>query len=68
MTVPTYIPTYSEHQRTRSVALPSGEAFNYRKLRIRDDLVDALIQMKPSTKTLTAYLNSVLESFIAERR
>jgi hypothetical protein len=68
MNVATFSPTYPSHQRTRSTALSSGKIFNYKKLRIREDLVDALEEIRPSTKTLTAYINSVLESYLAGYR
>jgi len=68
MTVSTFIPSYSQQQHTRTTTLPSGEAFNYRKLRIREDLFEALVELKPNSKTLTAYINSVLESYLADCR
>jgi hypothetical protein len=68
MKVSTFTADLPPTQRTRSTTLSSGETFNYKKLRIREDLVDALEAMKPDNRTLTAYLNSVLEVYISKQR
>jgi hypothetical protein len=68
MNVPTFIPSYCTQQRTKTTTLPSGETFNYRKVRIREDLVEALAELKPDSKTLTAYLNSVIEMHLKRER
>lgn len=68
MKVSTSAPDLPLAQRIRSTTLSSGETFNYKKLRIREDLVDALEAMKPDNRTLTAYLNSVLEAYVSKQR
>lgn len=68
MEVHTFIPTYStketKQRRTKSTTLGSGDEFNYRRMRIRADLIDRLDSAKSTDKTLTAFLNEAVERFL----
>lgn len=68
MEVQTFIPTYMPREKrkpvTKTVTLPSGEEFDYRRMRIRADLVERLDAARPENKTLTAFLNQAVASFL----
>jgi len=49
---------------TKSTTLPSGEEFDYRRMRIRADLIERLDAMRPEDKSLTAFLNTAVASFL----
>lgn len=72
MEVQTFIPTYAPMERrqrvTKKTTLASGEEFDYRRMRIREDLIDRLDAAKPDNKTLTAFLNFAVASFLDARK
>lgn len=68
MEIQTFIPTYPEktagRRQTKHTTLKTGEDFDYRRMRIRGDLLDSLDAAKPSDQTLTSYLNLAIERFL----
>jgi len=68
MEVQTFIPTYTPMEKrqrvTKTTTLASGEEFDYRRMRIRADLIERLDAVKPESKTLTAFLNLAVASFL----
>jgi len=62
--VPTYLPMEKRQRVTKSTTLPSGEEFDYRRMRIRADLIERLDAMRPEDKSLTAFLNTAVASFL----
>jgi hypothetical protein len=62
--IPLYPPMEKRQRVTKSTTLQSGEEFDYRRMRIRADLIERLEAMKPEDKTLTAFLNTAIASFL----
>jgi hypothetical protein len=62
--IPSYPPMDKRQRVTKSTTLRSGEEFDYRRMRIRADLIERLESMKPEDKTLTAFLNTAVASFL----
>jgi hypothetical protein len=62
--IPTHMPKEKQSPVTKTTTLPSGEEFDYRRMRIRADLVDRLDSARPNNKTLTAFLNIAVASFL----
>jgi hypothetical protein len=62
--IPSYPPMEKRQRATKSTTLRSGEEFDYRRMRIRADLIERLEAMKPEDKTLTAFLNTAIASFL----
>jgi len=62
--VPTCLPMEKRQRVTKSTTLPSGEEFDYRRMRIRADLIERLDAMRPEDKSLTAFLNTAVASFL----
>jgi len=62
--IPTYLPMEKRQRVTKSTTLPSGEEFDYRRMRIRADLIERLDAMRPEDKSLTAFLNTAVASFL----
>ena len=62
---PTYLPTTKKQGRaTKTTTLPDGEQLDYRRMKIRADLIDLLDALKPEDKSLTVFLNNSLASFL----
>jgi len=64
---PSYLPMGKRQRVTKTTILASGEEFDYRRMRIRADLIERLDAMKPADKTLTAFLNLAVASFLNTR-
>ena len=62
--IPSYLPMDKRKRVTKSTTLPSGEEFDYRRMRIRADLIERLDAMKPKDETLTAFLNLAVASYL----
>lgn len=43
------------------------EEYSYRRMRIRADLIERLDAMRPENKTLTAFINLAVASFLNTR-
>jgi len=46
----------------------STKEFDYRRMRIRTDLIQRLDAMKPADKTLTVFINMAVASFLNTRK
>ena len=44
------------------------EEYSYRRMRIRADLIERLDAMRPENKTLTAFINLAVASFLNTRK
>ena len=62
--IPSYLPMEKRQRVTKSTTLHTGEEFDYRRMRIRADLIEQLDAVKPEGKTLTAFLNLAVASFL----
>ena len=62
--IPSYLPMDKPQRVTKSTTLQCGEDFDYRRMRIRADLIERLDAVKPENKTLTAFLNIAVALFL----
>ena len=67
MEVQTFRPIY-QPKAERERATKNGEEFDYRRMRIRADLIARLDAMRPEDKTLTAFINLAVASFLNTRK
>ena len=67
MEIQTFRPTY-EPRAKRKQATKNGREFDYCRMRIRTDLIERLDAMRPEDKTLTAFINMAVASFLNIRK
>jgi hypothetical protein len=53
----------NKQSNSRTTTTKNGETFEYVRLRIRADIVDALEEIRPKHLNLTEFLNEVLEGW-----
>ena len=69
MEVQTFKPTYQpKAEQKRATKNSTGQEFDYRRMRIRADLIQRLDSMKPADETLTVFINIALASFLNTRK
>lgn len=69
MEVQTFRPTYQpKAEQKRATKNSTRQEFDYRRMRIRADLIERLDAIKPEDKTLTAFLNIAVASFLNIRK